>query len=121
MSGIRGFHGVFAVIIVLVAVVALPGYAQDGVRVTDLAIDPLTPDTPYTVTAAGIFKTTMEARVGGLSLLRTLRSIPWRSIPRPPPSSTPRVSGRRAESTDRRETWNATGLTGVSVWSLACS
>ncbi len=59
MSSMRAFRLVLAVVIAVLVLRAVPAYSShEGVLISALAIDPLTPTTLYAGTPGGVFKST---------------------------------------------------------------
>jgi len=116
------------VLIVVIAVVVLgtvPAYSsQEGVMISALAIDPLTPTTLYAGTAGGVFKS-MDggASWSGIGLINVSALAIDPLTPTTVYAGTGTFDmgalGGVFKSTDGGVSWNATGsLTGI-VWSLA--
>lgn len=125
MSGIRALRSVFAVVITVLVLRAVPAYSSHGVDVHAFAVDPLTSTTLYAGTFGGVFKSADGGATwnpSGLvnSYISALAIDPL--MPTTLYAGTSEAIGSRGavyKSTDGGATWSAIGLTGLSVFSLA--
>ena len=125
MSGTRALRSVFALVIAVLVLRAVPAYASNGVDVHALAIDPLTPTTLYAGTFGGVFKSTDGGATWNVSGLVNGYISALAIDPLTPTTlyaGTSEAIGSQGgvyKSTDGGATWTAIGLAGLSVYSLA--
>src|SRR5882762_4679096 len=109
MSDMRAFRLVLTVVIAVLVLRAVPAYSShEGVLISALVIDPLTPTTLYAGTPGGMFKSTDGGATWSASAL--VNTISALAIdPLTPNILYAAVSGGIFKSTDGGVTWDRSG------------
>jgi len=110
MSSMRAFRLVLAVVIAVLVLRAVPAYSShEGVLISALAIDPLTPTTLYAGTPGGVFKSTDGGTSWSASGLVNISALAIDPLTPTTLYAGSSVLGGVFKSTDGGVSWNATG------------